>query len=700
MLLVNDVYQYFDQRYRVLWRANQSVYWINIDSDDALPELISYEKLVGYLSDGHMSCADDPFQAFLLNPTKRSKWAQDIQQKSWAMIEKFVSQEPAIFDKKQRGEMVRAMISEHGATKAHVYRKLRAYWQRGKSPQALFPDTSTKGAPKKPKAISDKKRGRPRANAVGTGVNITPDIEQVFRVAIKAYYLTTSQNPVRYAYRKALIALGFDVTKKHELNLAEAPTYRQFYYFLKKETTEVDRAKKRFSDITYDKDLRPVLGTSTTDAMGPGSLYQIDATIGDIYLVDEETRTRIVGRPVIYIVVDVFSRLITGVSVGLEGPSWVGAMFALANTLFDKVKYCARYKIDIASEDWPVLGKPEAILADRGELLGKTIEILSESLFIDIQNTPSFRADWKAIVERYFKTIQANFKPYVEGYVVDTTVKKRGGHDYRLDAELTLSDVTRIILNCVIIYNTTHDMTYYDVSKDMPPELPLNPLAIWNWGIQHRTGRLRATNEELAAVNLMPHKEVSVTKYGVYLFNCYYSSAHAIKEGWFDRIGSNMPKITVAYDPHNTNTIYFRPEGRYDSFIPFELTERSRAYRDLTFWEVWQLQKQRSKTHATSQLKKLEGELKRDHVVEEIVKEARTKKPDQSHLPKSLRARGIRENRTAEIAKNRSENTGVMPAKPVLKKPPKNNVLYLTGQKPTDYSPPDLLDEIYGDDDD
>lgn len=699
MLLVNDVYQYFDQRYRVLWRANQSVYWINIDASDALPELISYDNLVGYLSDGYMSFVDDPYQSFILNPTKHSEWAQDIQQKSWTLIERFVTQEPAIFDKKLRGEMVRAMVSGFGVTRAHVYRKLRAYWQKGKSPQALFPDTSTKGAPKKTKAIGEKKRGRPRANAVGTGINITPDIERVFRVAIKAHYLNTSQNPVRHAYRKALIALGFDVTKTHALNLAEAPTYRQFYYFLQKETTQVEKAKKRFGEITYNKDLRPVLGTSTTTAVGPGSLYQIDATIGDVYLVDEDTRTRIVGRPVIYIVIDVFSRLITGVSVGLEGPSWVGAMFALANTMFDKVKYCARYKVDIEAEDWPVIGRPEAILADRGELLGKTVEILSESLFIDIQNTPSFRADWKAIVERYFKTVQADFKPYVEGYVTETTVKKRGGQDYRLDAELTLSDITRIILECVVEYNKSHDMTYYDVSKDMPPELPLIPLAIWNWGIQHRTGRLRATNEELAAVNLMPHKEVPVTKYGVHLFGCYYSSAHAIKEGWFDRVGSTMRKVTVAYDPHNADTIYFRPDGRYDAFVPFELTPRSDAYRGMTFWEVWQLQKQRSKTHATSQLKKLEGELKRDHVIEKIVKEARAKKPDQSHLPKSARTQGIRDNRASEIAKNRSDNPGVMPAKPVLKKRDKSNVIHLVPPKTSNYNAPDLLDELYGDDD-
>ncbi len=98
-----------------------------------------------------------------------------------------------------------------------------------------------------------------------------------------------------------------------------------------------------------------------------------------------------------------------------------------------------QHGITIKHDEWPVIGKPEAILGDKGELIGKAVEVLSEALFISVQNTPSFRADWKGIVEQQFRTLQADFKPYVEGYVTNTIVKKRGGSDYRLDAELTFS---------------------------------------------------------------------------------------------------------------------------------------------------------------------------------------------------------------------------------------------------------------------
>jgi hypothetical protein len=71
-----------------------------------------------------------------------------------------------------------------------------------------------------------------------------------------------------------------------------------------------------------------------------------------------------------------------------------------------------------------------------------------------------------------------------------------------------------------------------------------------------------------------------------------------------------------------------------------------------------------------------------------------------SHLPKSQRTANIRENKKNEIDLNRARN-GVMPPQSKPEKLPvkKNNVVYLSGEKPQDYSVPNMLDIIYGDDD-
>jgi hypothetical protein len=72
--------------------------------------------------------------------------------------------------------------------------------------------------------------------------------------------------------------------------------------------------------------------------------------------------------------------------------------------------------------------------------------------------------------------------------VQDVITKKRGGKDYRLDATLNLDEFTKIILLSVLKYNQFHQISNYDRDIDLPHDLPAVPMALWNWGIQHRTG--------------------------------------------------------------------------------------------------------------------------------------------------------------------------------------------------------------------
>ncbi|MCO4191405.1 transposase, partial [Proteus terrae] len=94
---------------------------------------------------------------------------------------------------------------------------------------------------------------------------------------------------------------------------------------------KAQRLKSRVKAGVYKKDVRPLSSTATSQALGPGSRYEIDATIADIYLVDHHDRQKIIGRPTLYIVIDVFSRMITGFYIGFENPSYVVAMQAFVN---------------------------------------------------------------------------------------------------------------------------------------------------------------------------------------------------------------------------------------------------------------------------------------------------------------------------------------------------------------------------------
>lgn len=648
MFMPNDVYSLESQRIRVLWSNQQVVFWIDIDDKKALPKVASRSELERLMVKDSLKSIDDPHITLVLNSPKPGSLAEQVQNNAWNAIKEIVVLEPDIYQRKTRGPLFNRALKASGTTKQTLYRWLRRYWQFGRCKNALSGRYKNCGGAGKTRAAGEKKRGAPRTRSLGTGINVDEQIRAIFRVAIEKCLLNEGKYEFDYAYNQVLIAYGVPKPCKPE-DLLEVPTERQFRYFYEKEYSSIEVTRKREGEINYLKDFRPVLGTSTAEVAGPGGRYQIDATIADVYLVSERDREEIIGRPTLYFVVDVFSRAIVGLYVGLENASWVSAMEALVNAACDKVLYCKQFGIDITDDIWPTVGLPEALIGDRGEMLGRHVEVMSKAFNINIENTPPYRADWKGIVERYFRTSQVKMKPFVEGYVTkDTIGKKRHGKDYRQDGIHTLREFTQMIIRIVIYYNNEHIMSTYDSDEDVPPTMPHNPLTLWNWGIEYRTGRLRRPTEDLVRVNLLPHSKATISEHGLRLFGCYFTCKQAVKWGWFEGNYKGPRTVTVAYDFYSVNTIYIRPSDTFSEYIEAELTERSREYRDLTVWEVWNRNDVKADTAAISKLKKRAGAVNLVTELEAIAKQSRDNQPIKKKKSRLERVKGINDNKRAE----------------------------------------------------
>lgn len=663
MFMPNDVYQWDSQRIRMLWSNPQAVFWIDIDDAGALPQVSAKSDFEHLLARADLKAITDPYLHISMTPPKAGSKAEQVQQKAWDAIRGIVKLEPNIYQRAARGRLITQVMEETQATKQTVYRWLRRYWQFGKCENALSARYDLCGGLGKPKVIDKKRNGRIRTRNPGQGVPITEQIKTLFRVVIQKSYLNESKYDFDYSYNQLLIAYGVKIPASPE-DLIDVPTERQFKYFFQKEYTSIEVTKKREGEINYLKDFSPSLGTSTAEVPGPGYLYQIDATIADVYLVSEQDRTEIIGRPTMYFVVDVFSRAIVGMYIGLENPSWVSAMEALGNAMSDKVAYCAEYGIEIMPDLWPMQGLPEHIIGDKGEMLGRHVEVLSKAFHVEIQNAPAYRADWKGIVERFFRTIQVKMKPFVEGYVTKNPIgKKRHGADYRQDGILTLKEFTKMMIKIVLHYNNDHEVRTYDIDSGIPKKLPANPLLLWNWGIEYRTGLLRRSEPELVKVNLLPHTTATVTAQGLKLFGCYYSCKQALEWGWFEENYRGPRTVTVAYDLYSTNMIYLRPSESYAEFIPANLTSRSRAYADITVWELWMFQDVRLDVAATSKLKKRAGSVNLVSDLQQIKEESKQHQPPYTKTEKSQRTKGITENKRNERQYERNKqkaarNTG------------------------------------------
>lgn len=531
----------------------------------------------------------------------------------------------------------------------------------------------------------------PNTTSPGQGIVITEEIADFFRLAIEGFYLLKDDVDLVKARIKAI---GFLKSKYPKIEKSELPTDAQFRYFFQRNylTHEVIQAKT--SKIIYEKDIAPLKSTATVNNYGPGARYEIDATISDIYLISEHDPDRIIGRPIMYKVKDVFSRMTVGLYVGLENPSWATATIALANAFCDKVEFCRRYGIEISTSDWPSIGIPASITADRGELLGKHGDILVNRFGITLTNTRAYHGNDKGVIERTFRTTHVDILPYVKGKVEPVNGKKKAGKRNELEANMTLFEFTKLVILAEINRNNNLSVRGYDFEADMPTDLPAIPVKLWNWGIANRSGVLRRVDQKIVTVNLLPHEKATVSVNGINFKGLFYTCNEALSLGWFHRnkATSRPANAQIAYNTLDTNTIYLRPDSQFENYWVCTLHPRSRRYENMTFTEAITILKESNQTTAT--FKQEEDYIAPDlqAEIEKIVQQATDRQKNTKFSKKTRRLQSIGENRdnekNLERNKNRTEQTEQSETKHVATVTP----IHPDKNSKQDFSYPDLDD--------
>lgn len=358
MFRINEVLKVEEKLFRVLMVLERDVVWINLDDESSFPDWIAIDELRSLIDGEKLIRVDDPFEELMFVSAEEGSTNQIKRDKNFELIRPLI-EEPEYYDKRKRAKVINQILAERGSTKQTLYRLARRYWQRGQTPNALLPDYKNSGAAGKKRIAKDKKLGRPRVYTPGVGALIDEDIERLFRIAIDKYVLVDTGFSFPYAHRrfKTLYENYYPEVPEEEM-----PSKWQMKHFYDREYGQFEKIKKRTSEIIYNKDIRSLPSNVNTHLMGPASQFEIDATIADIYLVSDNDRLEIVGRPILYLVVDSFSRTIVGFYIGFENPSYVAAMQALAMALSDKVEYCHALGFDwVTKEHWADVGLCDVI---------------------------------------------------------------------------------------------------------------------------------------------------------------------------------------------------------------------------------------------------------------------------------------------------------------------------------------------------
>lgn len=666
------------QRERILWldRAQDVAVTIALDDEKALPKTMSAKKLDQIWDKGELILGVDEF---VYLTTREIKHVERLE-RNWNAIESIVQDEPRCFDRALRASLLTQAEKDSGRKRDTLIRDLRRYWQSGRQKNALATNYDRSGAGGERRiSESGKKPGRSsileRHGHVERGPAVTPEIAKLFETYLKKFVLKTNPQSLAFAYGK-LIEGKYSTTKRSKSGRLvtepfppdRRPSLRQFRYYAKKEHG-IGAVKKAQDGVeAYEQTMRPVLGNSSL-VMGPGSVFQIDATETDTHMVNSIMRERPIGRATHYFMTDAFSGLIGGMYAGIESPSVLMVRQTLANTARSKVSFCEQYGIPIEDEEWPCRHFPESIIADRGEIIAKAADAVVDEHNLKITNLPAFRPDWKPFVEGNFAL--ANHVLHTLPGAIRRTRNEIRKKDPRLDAELDIFGINQILIEFVLYYNQfhildNHPFDLFEIQHNVKPR----PLDLWRWGVLHRSGALRVKSEDAIRILLLERGEATVTGYGMRFLEADYDCSLAHEHEWFQKARTQGHwKVQICFDRRNLGFIYLLPEGRR-SLIACPILRRDKQMIGLPLEDIQDYQQFLEYRDALMREEQLAGKVnlhaRVDDVVEEQRKLTRDRKKSAPPVSKTQATKRVRDSRNEERSRqNAKVHEGVQIPSPV-----------------------------------
>lgn len=505
---------------------------------------------------------------------------------------------PFIGDEKERSRMIRSIAELKNYSKQTIRNTLCLY--------LVYQDISVLA----PKEKKEKELNRD---------------EKIMRWSLNKFFYTKNQNTLTTAYTMMLKEKYTDA----EGTLLPHPSIHQFRYFYKKTKKQQNFYISREGVKKYQRNRRPLLGQGVQEFASSIGMAMLDSTICDIYLVNE--RGELIGRPVLTACIDAYSSICCGYSLG-----WEGGIYSLRglmlNVITDKVEHCRKYGIDITEKDWNCKELPGTLVTDKGaEYASENFEQLTD-LGVSIINLPAYRPELKGSVEKFFDVIQSIYKPYLKGKgVIEPDFQERGSHDYRKDACLTLEQFEKILLYCIIYYNTSRTLENFPFTKEML-EKKINPYAseIWNYGKKEVGANLLTVSKEELIMCLMPRTTGRFSRFGLRVNKLRYRH-----DNYTEKYLTGG-EVTVAYNPDDVSNVWMiEKSGRY---VKFELIES--RFDGVNLETVQEIQTKTRERIQTGSEASLQAQVQLARNIENVVNMAMPQK--------SLRLKDIRNNRKKE----------------------------------------------------
>lgn len=456
--------------------------------------------------------------------------------------------------------------------------------------------------------------------------SLTKD-EKNMRWALNKFYFSYQKHSLNTAYTMMLKAKYCD--GNGEL-LEEYPTFNQFRYFYRKRKNNQTYYISRNGLTNYQRNNRPLLGDGVQEfAKAPG-MGMLDATICDIYLVNEYGG--IVGRPILTACLDAYSSLCCGYAL-----TWEGGMYSLRqlmlNVVTDKQELCKKHGIHINPQEWDSSMCPGVLVTDQGtEYVSSCFEQIAE-LGIKVVNLPVYRPELKGTVEKFFSIIQDLFRPYLKGRgLIEQDFQERGAHDYRKDACLTLEQFEKVLIRCILYYNSQRIIENFPYTEDMLKN-KVAPYAseIFAYGMNLDRVNLVKVDKRQLVLTLLPRTTGKFTRSGLIVNHVRYKNTN-YAEKYLS--GGN---VTVAYNPDASSSVWLVDRG---TFVEFTLIEN--RYKNKSFSEIEVMQTQKKKIVKSEEASNIQAKINLVSHIEAIVANVGRSNGDLEVIPQNYEREKIK----------------------------------------------------------
>ena len=258
----------------------------------------------------------------------------------------------------------------------------------------------------------------------------------------------------------------------------------------------------------------------------------------------------------------------------------------MLNVVTDKQELCRKQGINIDSQEWDSSMCPGVLVTDQGtEYVSNCFGQITE-LGIKVINLPAYRPELKGCIEKFFDIIQDLFRPYLKGRgLIEPDFQERGAHDYRKDACLTLEQFEKVLIRCIIYYNSQRIIENFPYTADML-ENKVAPYAndIFKYGMNLEGVNLVKVDKRQLILTLLPRTEGKFTRSGLIVNRVRYKNSN-YAEKYLS--GGN---VTVSYNPDDSSSVWLVDKGNFIEFVLIESRYKNKSFSEI---EIMQTEKKK-----------------------------------------------------------------------------------------------------------